>query len=1160
MNNPHNRRKVPQMLLALSSSITIVGHTMSGVDSQKHKSLSAKLLTLLFFMIVLAAPAWSAGFYGVHSPNGADVWAVGDSGRVYHSVDGGANWGSSPLGVQTFRSVFTMSTSIWMVGDGGAYYRSTNAGGSWTPQTLNGGTRLNAITFASPTKGWAVGNGGSVVATTNGGSNWSSQTSGIVQALYGLSFLDTLTGYACGAAGKLLKTTNSGTTWSSTGDVVWTKNILSVSASGQTVYVTGTDGFCSKSTNGGTTWNSLNFKTDSNVDVDDVFVLSPTNAYFIGGGGFIRNSVDGGTTYSYGMHQMHAKLNDVFFYTTSNGWACSEKNNAVIRTTDAGATWQLPQGTTVNYQWINKVPSISSIGNTFVIDPFNKNRIFMAGGNVIYVSIDRGETWSTAAGKSAGGGSQWSLLISPADSNIWLAATSGSPKGVKRSTNAGVTWTSVLARNFTSYGMPLEIDPDSPENVIFAAEGTGSGPDGVLYHSRDFGATWDTLAQTSFRSPCDIAIVPGNSSLWYVGDGTTGTGNAQMCRSTDYGTSWTSIYSSTSSEIPMIAVSRLRNTYSFATAWSSTSVTKSTNSGLTWTSIAPTGSSWGTDIAKDDPNVVMYGVYGGGTSYLSTNAGVSFSSSSLSGSNSGMLCYDRATFLVHQTGAIWKYSITYSVPLSSVQAVTVLSPNGGENWAYNSNHNITWTASNFTNVKIDYKTSPGGAWQTIITSTPSSAGSYSWLVPNVSTSQARVRVSDASDTNPLDSTDGVFSISVSNITSSPSSKNFGSVGMGTSKSDTIRIYNTGTATLVVSSVTTGSNFAAGRTSFSIPSGSSDTLSVQFSPSALSSYQDTLRLNNNSPAAVFKVPLSGIGVAAISSLMKITLRDSGGELDSLEYGTGVSATDGIDPAFGEYELPPLPPTGVMDVRWQIAGTLGTERDIRDTLGGAHQQIIYTGKLQAGEGYPFVLKWNHLDLPAGTFTLRDGPAGAFFLVNMKLQDSLVITDDQIPQFQIVYDAGNAVSSTAQAGWNILSVPVTVADLRKTVLFPAATSSAFAYTAAGYVNRDTLGYGIGYWLKFPSTQPLSLSGGVITTDTIDVIEGWNIIGSISTQVPVGNIIQIPGGIVVSSYFGYGITGYGSATSIDPMRGYWVKVSQNGKLVLPGSTARPHKKSNVH
>ncbi len=77
------------------------------------------------------------------------------------------------------------------------------------------------------------------------------------------------------------------------------------------------------------------------------------------------------------------------------------------------------------------------------------------------------------------------------------------------------------------------------------------------------------------------------------------------------------------------------------------------------------------------------------------------------------------------------------------------------------------------------------------------------------------------------------------------------------------------------------------------------------------------------------------------------------------------------------------------------------------------------------------------------------------------------------------------------------------------------------------------------------MELTGGVRTTDTIDVVQGWNMIGSISGSASVGNIVQIPGGIVASSYYGYN-GAYIVATTIDPARGYWVKVNQNGKLVL--------------
>ncbi len=491
---------------------------------------------------------------------------------------------------------------------------------------------------------------------------------------------------------------------------------------------------------------------------------------------------------------------------------------------------------------------------------------------------------------------------------------------------------------------------------------------------------------------------------------------------------------------------------------------------------------------------------------------------------------------------------------SAVPAITVSAPNGGENWSIGTTQNIQWTSSNVSgDVKIELSTNGGSTFPTILFASTPNDNAESWIVTGPASSSARVRISSVVTPSIADTSNTNFTITQPSITvTTPNGGETWGTGlpqsilwtsMGVSGNVKVELSRDGGSTFTETLFASTAN--DGTEPWTVTGPVTSSARVRISSVTNPSVMD-------SSNSVFSIS------SGFSLLTRMYLRDNGGSLDSLEYGTGAGATDGIDASFGEFELPPLPPTGVMDVRWQIAGTLGTERDIRDTLGGTHQQIIYTGKLQAGEGYPFVLKWNNLDLPAGTFTLRDGPAGAFFLVNMKLQDSLVFTDDQIPQFQIVYDAGNVVSSAAQTGWNILSVPVTVADRRKTVVFPGSTSNAFAYTPIGYVNDDTLDYGVGYWLKFPSTQSLSLTGGAITSDTVEVIQGWNIIGSISTSVPVGSIIQIPGGIVASSYFGYGITGYGSATSIDPMRGYWVKVNQSGKLVLPQGTIsrKPNKR----
>ena len=137
-----------------------------------------------------------------------------------------------------------------------------------------------------------------------------------------------------------------------------------------------------------------------------------------------------------------------------------------------------------------------------------------------------------------------------------------------------------------------------------------------------------------------------------------------------------------------------------------------------------------------------------------------------------------------------------------------------------------------------------------------------------------------------------------------------------------------------------------------------------------------------------------------------------------------------------------------------------------------------------------------------------------------------------------------------WNMLSVPLTVSDARKSILFPTATSRAFAYTPSGYVPSDTLQNGPGYWLKFPSAQDVGISGTLRMLDTIAVTAGWNMIGTISDSVRVATIQQIPPTIVASQFYGYN-GGYSVDTVLFPSRGYWVKTISPGLLVLSSASS---------
>ncbi len=134
-----------------------------------------------------------------------------------------------------------------------------------------------------------------------------------------------------------------------------------------------------------------------------------------------------------------------------------------------------------------------------------------------------------------------------------------------------------------------------------------------------------------------------------------------------------------------------------------------------------------------------------------------------------------------------------------------------------------------------------------------------------------------------------------------------------------------------------------------------------------------------------------------------------------------------------------------------------------------------------------------------------------------------------------------------WNLISIPLTVTNYNKSALYATAVSNAFAYQG-GYIAEATLANGSGYWLKFSGGQSVGITGMVRMRDSVTVQAGWNLVGSISSPVAVAGLGSIPGGIVASQFFGYS-AGYQITDSIQPGKGYWVKVNQSGKLILASS-----------
>lgn len=88
--------------------------------------------------------------------------------------------------------------------------------------------------------------------------------------------------------------------------------------------------------------------------------------------------------------------------------------------------------------------------------------------------------------------------------------------------------------------------------------------------------------------------------------------------------------------------------------------------------------------------------------------------------------------------------------------ITVTSPNGGEELQTGAQFEITWISNDVNNVLIELSTDNGNAWNEIVASTESD-GSYLWTVPNISSDECLVRISDI-ESNAFDQSDNVFTI------------------------------------------------------------------------------------------------------------------------------------------------------------------------------------------------------------------------------------------------------------------------------------------------------------------------------------------------------------------------------------------------------------------
>ena len=362
---------------------------------------------------------------------------------------------------------------------------STNSGASWSSGAVasDPGQDLKDVTVLSATVAIAVGkaNGAvsTVLRTTNSGANWSVQsvTDDLGEDLEEVAANGGATVIAIGKNGSFVRSTDSGATWVNpivTGPAALLNGIA---FSGTTFIAVGDKVGNSNviySTDQGSTWLTGIVAADPQKNLNDVAVLSATNAIAIG-----KNA--GGTS-------------------------------TVLRTTDSGASWTVQP---VTGDPGKELLAVACSGATLIAVGQN------AGTSTVLRSADSGASWNlqSVTGDPV---QQLGAVAFLAAANVVAVGKAGT---ILRSTNDGATWAVVGAAVTTNDLTDVGADAGDATRVIAV------GKNGTILRSTDSGATWTVVGAAVTGNNLNAVVYSGTTAIAVGAAGT-------IVRSIDGSVTW----------------------------------------------------------------------------------------------------------------------------------------------------------------------------------------------------------------------------------------------------------------------------------------------------------------------------------------------------------------------------------------------------------------------------------------------------------------------------------------------------------------------------------------------------------------------------------------------------------------------------------------------
>ncbi len=394
--------------------------------------------------------------------------AVGDSGRIVYSSDGGASWVVRVNGGGAhLRDVWVVDSARAFVAGVETILRTTDAGVTWSPVSGAGGQTWWTLSFIDSVRGFAGSSQGRILRTTDGGTTWASQYSTLIE-ISDDAFFDQDDGILATMAGRPIYTTDGGDSWQPSVLLDGT-SFLGVSAIGESAaIVVGEGGTISRTVDAAESWTTL--QSGTSLDLFGIDCFDSANCTVVGDSGLILRTTDGGTTWTRQTSGFVQRLRGVAFATSTAAIAVGD-NGRILRTTNGGSTW-LPRPGGVTFDLYAVAFGNAAVG-------------IISGDSVAYRTVDGGLSW-LAVTLSPSFRYRAAAFPSP---TLGIVGGFFGPEGetnqhafIHTTTDLGESWRYTSGTN--APGNILAASAPDPAH-LFAA-----GLDGRIYRSIDGGSYW----------------------------------------------------------------------------------------------------------------------------------------------------------------------------------------------------------------------------------------------------------------------------------------------------------------------------------------------------------------------------------------------------------------------------------------------------------------------------------------------------------------------------------------------------------------------------------------------------------------------------------------------------------------------------------------------